>query len=171
MAVDLESLPVGDDAPRVVNVVVEVPVGSRNKYEFNRELGVMVRDRVLPGSVRYPMDYGFVPSTVAEDGDPLDILLAAYDPAFPGCVVRARAIGVLDMHDAEGPDPKVFAVPHDDPRFDDIEAVGDVPGQSLREIEQFLRVYKELEGDDEVDIRGWLDRDEAQELIRRAVRL
>ncbi|HWB71998.1 MAG TPA: inorganic diphosphatase [Egibacteraceae bacterium] len=170
MTVDLEKLPLGDDAPRVVNVVVEVPVGSRNKYEYDSQLGVIVRDRVLPGSVRYPMDYGFAPSTVADDGDPLDILLAAYDPAFPGCVVRARTIGVLDMHDVKGPDPKIFAVPDDDPRFADIGAVADVPAQNLREIEQFLRVYKELEGDEDVEIRGWLGPGEAHELIRSAAR-
>ncbi len=168
MTVDLESLPIGDDAPRVVNVVVEVPVGSRNKYEYDPDLGVIVRDRVLPGSVRYPMDYGFVPSTVADDGDPVDVILAAYDPAFPGCVIQARTIGVLDVHDKEGPDPKVFAVPRDDPRFADIQAVEDVPPQNLHEIEQFLKVYKELEGDHDVEIRGWLGVDEAHELIRRA---
>jgi inorganic pyrophosphatase len=170
MTRDLERLPVGDDAPRVVNVVVEVPLGSRNKYEYDRELGVIVRDRVLPGSVRYPMDYGFVPSTVADDGDPLDVLLAAYDPAFPGCVVQGRTIGVLDMCDAHGAAPKIFAVPEDDPRFADIQAITDVPAQNLREIEQFFRVYKQLEGDQDVEIRGWLGPDEAHDLIQKAAR-
>lgn len=83
MSVNFEELPIGENAPLLVNAIVEVPVGSRNKYEYDPELGVMVRDRVTPGAVRYPTDYGFVPSTVAEDGDPLDILVAAYDPAFP----------------------------------------------------------------------------------------
>ncbi|MBW3658785.1 MAG: inorganic diphosphatase [Actinobacteria bacterium] len=165
---DLERLPLGDDAPHVVNVVVEVPVGSRNKYEWDPDLQAMVRDRVLPGAVRYPMDYGFVPSTESADGDPLDVILAAYDPAFPGCVLQARPIGVLDMSDTSGDDRAILAVPDDDPRFDDIEDVGDLPRQNLQEIEDFFRTYKELEGDDEVEIRGWLDADAALELIRES---
>lgn len=169
MTVDLESLPVGDDAPHRVNVVVEAPVGSRNKYEYEPELGVIVRDRVLPGAVRYPMDYGFVPSTVADDGEALDIMLAAYDPAFPGCVVQARPIGVLDMVDVSGADRNVFAVPEDDPRFDGIRSIDDLPDQNLTEIEEFFEVYKRLEGDDEVRIEGWLDRDAAHRLISDAV--
>lgn len=165
---DLEQLPLGDDAPHVVNVVVEVPVGSRNKYEWDPDLQVIVRDRVLPGAVRYPMDYGFLPSTEADDGDPLDVILAAYDPAFPGCVLQARPIGVLDMSDVSGDDRTILAVPEDDPRFDDINDISDLPRQSLQEIEDFFRTYKELEGDDEVEIRGWLDVDAAHELIREA---
>lgn len=165
---DLEQLPMGDDAPHVVTVVVEVPVGSRNKYEWDPDLGVLARDRVLPGAVRYPMDYGFVPSTEAADGDPLDVILAAYDPAFPGCVLEARPIGVLDMSDVSGDDRTLLAVPDDDPRFDDITDVSDLPRQNLREMEDFFRAYKALEGDDEVDIRGWLDIDEAHRLLRES---
>jgi inorganic pyrophosphatase len=95
--VDLEALPIGEDAPGLVNVVVEVPVGSRNKYEYEPELGVIMRDRVLPGNVRFPADYGFVPSTESADGEPLDAMVAAYDPVFPGCVIRARVVGALEM--------------------------------------------------------------------------
>ena len=95
--VDLEALPIGEDAPGLVNVVVEVPVGSRNKYEYEPELGVIMRDRVLPGNIRYPADYGFVPSTESADGEPLDAMVAAYDPVFPGCVIRARVVGALEM--------------------------------------------------------------------------
>jgi inorganic pyrophosphatase len=120
--------------------------------------------------VRYPVDYGFVPSTVADDGDPLDVLLAAYDPAFPGCVVQGRTIGVLDMRDAHGPAATIFTVPEDDPRFADIRSVADVSAPNLREIEQFFRIYKQLEGDQDVEIRGWLGVDEACELIRKAMR-
>lgn len=167
---DLELLPIGDGAPAVVNMVVEVPLGSRNKYEYDPDLGVIVRDRVLPGAVRYPMDYGFLPSTVGDDGDPLDLILAAYDAAHPGCVVRARPIGVLDMDDVSGADRNVFAVPDDDPRFADIAHIDDLPDQNLREVEEFFTVYKRLEGDDDVDIHGWLDRDAAYDLIRSAHR-
>ena len=95
--VDLEALSIGEDAPELVNVVIEVPVGSRNKYEYEPELGVIMRDRVLPGNVRFPADYGFLPSTESADGEPLDAMVAAYDPVFPGCVLKARVVGALEM--------------------------------------------------------------------------
>jgi inorganic pyrophosphatase len=164
---NLEELPIGKDAPGLVNAVIEVPGGSRNKYEYDPGLGRIVRDRVLLGSVRYPADYGFVPSTLADDGDPLDVMVASYDPVFSGCVVRARPVGALHMTDREGEDYTVFALPQHDARFDGIDALGDLPGQSLAEIEQFFTIYKRLEGDDEAAIQGWLDRDGAYEIIRR----
>lgn len=170
MAIDLENLPLGEEAPRVVNAVVEVPVGSRNKYEYEPELGVIVRDRVLPGAVRYPTDYGFIPSTVTDRGDPLDIVVAAYDPAFPGCMVKARPIGALHITDSKGEEYNVFAVPEDDPRFADIGALEDLPDQNLREVEEFFEVYKRLEGDEEVEVRGWLSSEETHELILECAR-
>jgi inorganic pyrophosphatase len=166
METNLESLPIGEGAPRLVNAVVEVPVGSRNKYEYEPDLGVIVRDRVLPGAVRYPTDYGFVPSTLTDRGDALDIVMAAYDPAFPGCVVRVRPIGALHISDSKGEEHNVLAVPDDDPRFADIEALWDLPEENLREIEQFFEVYKRLEGDEEVEILGWVGLEETHELIR-----
>jgi len=165
MEPNLQTLPIGEDAPQLVNAVIEVPVGSRNKYEYEPNLGVIMRDRVLPGAVRYPTDYGFVPSTLTDRGDALDIVVAAYAPAFPGCVVRARPIGSLHITDSKGEEHNVLAVPDDDPRFADICALEDLPKESLREIEQFFEVYKRLEGDEEVQIRGWLGLDETHELI------
>lgn len=111
MEPNLETLPIGEDAPQLVNAVIEVPVGSRNKYEYEPNLGVIMRDRLLPGAVRYPTDYGFVPSTLTDRGDALDIVVAAYDPAFPGCVVRARPIGALHIADSKGEEHNVLAVP------------------------------------------------------------
>ena len=169
METNLEELPTGEDAPRLVNAVVEVPVGSRNKYEYEPDLGVIVRDRVLPGAVRYPTDYGFVPSTLTDRGDALDVVIAAYDPAFPGCVVRARPIGALHITDSKGEEHNVLAVPDDDPRFAEISALEDLPKENLREIEQFFEAYKRLEGDEEAQIRGWLGRDDTHELIRRCM--
>ena len=166
MSIDLEKLPIGENAPQLVNAIVEVPVGSRNKYEYDPDLGVMARDRVLPGAVRYPTDYGFIPSTVADDGDPLDILVAAYDPAFPGCLVRARPVGALDMSDSSGRDRTILAIPDDDPRFADIKSLDDLPDQNLTEVEEFFEVYKRLEGDKEVEIHGWLSLEEAHQVIR-----
>lgn len=154
MSINLEELPVGENAPFLVNAMVEVPVGSRNKYEYDPDLGIIVRDRVLPGAVRYPTDYGFVPSTVADDGDPLDILVAAYDPAFPGCRVRVRPVGALNMSDSSGRDRTILAVPDDDPRFADIKSLDDLPDQNLTEVEEFFEGYKRLEGDKEVEIHG-----------------
>ena len=165
MAVDLEALPLGDDAPRVVNAVVEIPLGSRNKYEWFPKLGLMARDRVLPGNVRYPVEYGFLPSTDYE-GDPIDVLVAAYEPTFPGCVVRARPVGAIHLTDTEGEEYKILTVPDDDPRFEAIKTIDDFLDQNLREIEQFMEVYKRLEGDEDAEVHGWLSLDETHDLIR-----
>ena len=170
MNVDLELLPIGEDAPELVNVVVEVPVGSRNKYEYEPELGVIVRDRVLPGNIRYPADYGFVPSTEGADGEPLDIMVAAYDPVFPGCVVQARVVGALEMTEAEESEYNIFAVPSGDPRFDDITTLEDMPEQNLHEIEQFFVAFKRLEGDEDAEVQGWCGPEETYEIIRQSTR-
>ncbi|MDQ3913295.1 MAG: inorganic diphosphatase [Actinomycetota bacterium] len=167
MNVDLESLPIGEDAPEVVNVVVEVPVGSRNKYEYEPELGTIVRDRVLPGNIRYPADYGFVPSTESADGEPLDVMVAAYDPVFPGCVLKARILGALEMDEGGETEYNIFAVPDDDPRFEDIRSLEDMPEQNLGEIEQFFVAFKRLEGDEEAEVRGWCGLEEAHEIIHQ----
>lgn len=164
MAVDLEALPLGDDAPQVVNAVVEIPVGSRNKYEWSPELGLIMRDRVLPGNVRYPVEYGFLPSTDYQ-GDPFDVLVAAYEPTFPGCVVRARPVGAMHLTDIDSEEYKIFVVPDDDTRFSGIDSLEDVLEQNLHEIEQFIKVYKQLEGDEDVEVHGWLTTEEAQALI------
>jgi inorganic pyrophosphatase len=165
MTLDLEALSIGADAPRVVHAVIEIPLGSRNKYEWDPGLGLVVRDRVLPGNIRYPTEYGFVPSTEYQ-GDPFDVLLAAYEPTFPGCIVRARPIGAMHLTDVESEEYKIFAVPDDDPRFSDIHEMDDLPGENLREIEQFIEVYKTLEGDKEVEVHGWLGSEDARGLIR-----
>jgi inorganic pyrophosphatase len=170
MNVDLEALPIGEDGPGVVNVVVEVPVGSRNKYEYEPELGVIMRDRVLPGNIRYPADYGFIPSTEGADGEPLDVMVAAHDPVFPGCVVKARVIGALEMYEGGQVEYNVFGLPSDDPRFDDIETLDDMPEQNLREIEQFFTAFKRLEGDEEAEVKGWCGPEETYEIIRESTR-
>ena len=167
MSPNLETLPMGEDAPRVVNAVVEVPVGSRNKYEYDEGLGAVMLDRVLPGSLRYPADYGFIPSTQTERGDALDVFVAAYDAVFPGCVVRVRPVGALETSDSNGHEFNIFAVPVGDPRFAGIESLDDLPGQSLQEVEQFYSTYKRLEGDDGVELLGWRSAEEAQEIITR----
>jgi len=140
--------------PGLIEVVVEIPRGSRNKYEFDKERGVLVLDRVLYSSVHYPTDYGFITGTLALDGDALDALVVVDEPTFPGCHVMARPIGVLDMHDEKGPDGKILAVPIGDPRFSSIRDLNDIDPHWLREIENFFQTYKALE-DKWTDVVGW----------------
>ncbi|HET9492794.1 MAG TPA: inorganic diphosphatase [Chloroflexia bacterium] len=150
-----------------VDVLVEIPRGSRNKYEFDHQRGVIRLDRVLYSSVHYPTDYGFVPRTLSEDGDELDALVMVEEPTFPGCLVVARPIGVLVMHDEKGPDSKVLAVPIREPRFAAVRTLADIPGHWLREIENFFETYKRLQ-DVETELEGWADRDIAVALIEES---
>jgi inorganic pyrophosphatase len=151
-----------------IEVVVEIPAGSRNKYEYDHEHQRFVLDRVLYSSVHYPGDYGFIEETLADDGDPLDVLVLISEPTFPGCVIRARPVGVLDMNDDKGHDYKILAVAHDDPRFDETNALADLSPHRLREIEHFFDIYKELEGR-QVVVRGWHDVTEAWRIIDESV--
>lgn len=152
-----------------VEVIIEIPQGSRNKYEYDHDSGVIRLDRVLHSSVHYPTDYGFMPDTLSKDGDPLDIMVLTYDPTFPGCHLRARPIAVLHMIDDKGSDEKILAVPVDDPRFDDITTLADMRGHWLREIENFFATYKLLEEKD-TDLLGWGNTEEAWGVIADARR-
>ena len=169
MGTSLQHIPIGDRAPEVVHAVIEIPYGSRNKYEYRPALDAIVRDRVLSTSVRYPTDYGFIPSTLTDDGDPLDILVAAFEPAFPGCILRARPVGVLDMTDEKGRDFKIFAVPDDDARFAEVRTLDDLPDIVPREVEHFFAIYKQLEAK-KVAVHGWDGRERAHSLIRQFAR-
>ncbi|MBK6765519.1 MAG: inorganic diphosphatase [bacterium] len=165
----LHELPSGPRIPNEIYVVVEVPYGHRNKYEYDSELGAIVLDRPLFSPVHYPGDYGFVPGTLADDGDPLDVLVLVKTPTFPGCVVAARPLGVLMMQDEKGGDEKVLAVPATDPSFETYHSLSDVPPHFLREMDHFFRVYKELEGK-HVTSMGWKDRWEAEQIIRDCIK-
>ena len=165
----LLDLPVGERAPEVVNAVIEIPLRSRSKYEYRPDLRIFARDRVLATSMQYPMDYGFIPSTASEDGDPLDILVASYEPTFPGCLLRVRPVGLLDMSDDKGRDQKIVAVPDDDKRFEEIHRLDDLPRYVLREVEHFFAVYKQLESKS-VTIHGWGALESSRELIVEAAR-
>lgn len=151
-----------------VEIVVEVPKGSRNKYEIDHATGVIRLDRQLFTATRYPADYGFIPDTLAEDGDPLDVLVLLDEPTFPGCRVRCRPIGVLWMSDEHGKDAKVLAVP-DDPRAG-WRDLGDLPDHLLREIQHFFDVYKDLEPGKRTEVGRWEGRAAAVEEIRRSRR-
>lgn len=139
-----------------VDVVIEIPQGSQNKYEVDHKTGRVRLDRVLYSPVHYPTEYGFVDETLSEDGDPIDVLVLATFPTFPGCVMRARIIGLLEMVDDKGIDNKLLAVAADDPRFDHIQSLTDVPAHRLKEIAHFFEHYKELENK-AVQIGGWKD--------------
>jgi inorganic pyrophosphatase len=150
-----------------IDVIIEIPQGSRNKYEFDHASGAIRLDRVLHSSVHYPTDYGFLPDTLSSDGDPLDVLVLVHEPTFPGCHVPVRPIGVLHMHDDKGKDEKILAVPVGDPRFDDIHDLPNLHEHWLREIENFFATYKSLEEKD-TDLDGWDDAETARGVIAEA---
>ena len=147
-------LPVGKQVPSEVTAIIEIPNGSRNKYELDKASGLFRLYRVLYSAVHYPGDYGFIPRTLAEDGDPLDILVLIEEPTFPGCQIDARPIGVLHMLDRGEPDEKILAVPAEDPLQNEAHDLTDLPEHRLREIAHFFQVYKDLEGR-RVEIVGW----------------
>lgn len=150
-----------------VLVLVEIPKGSRNKYEHDKKSGRFFLDRMLFSSVHYPADYGYVVDTLAEDGDPLDALVLVGEPTFPGCIIRARPVGLFEMWDEKGPDEKVLCVPVSDPQWNWIKALADVPAHLRREITHFFQIYKELEGKS-TRVGDWQDQDVAWRLIRAA---
>ena len=151
-----------------VVVFVEIPGGSRNKYEWDDEVGGIVLDRRLFTSMSYPADYGFVEGTVAEDGDPLDALVLVSDPTFPGCRIRVKPIGVFHMSDEKGPDEKVICVPEGDPTWGRLADIHDVPPRLRDEIEHFFQVYKDLDHEGKVVTRGFGNRTEADDAIAKA---
>ncbi len=156
-------------SPGLVNLVVEIPAGSRNKYEYCAEAGIMALDRVLHSSVRYPFDYGFVPNTLAEDGAPLDAMVIMQEPTFAGCLIKARPIGVLDMHDSGEYDGKLLCVPVADPRQKGITSIRQIAPNQLEDVAEFFRTHKSLE-DRVVVIDGWRDFDAVDELLLNCIK-
>ena len=152
------------------DVVIEIPRGSRNKYEVDHESGLIRLDRTLFTSTQYPADYGFVPDTLGEDGDPLDALVLVLEPTFPGCLVRSRPIGMFRMIDENGPDDKVLCVPASDPRQAALHDIDDLPHFERLEIEHFFLIYKQLEPGKGVEDRGWADRAAAEKEVEASRR-
>jgi len=148
-------------------VLVEIPKGSRNKYELDHDSGRLRLDRALHSAVHYPTDYGFIEDTISDDGDPLDALVMIEEPTFPGCLVDARPVGAFLMSDEKGGDEKILCIPLGDPTWQHIRELDDVPPHLLREIENFFQIYKQLEGKETVTI-GWRDRGVAEELLDKA---
>ena len=162
-------IPAGDKPPEIVNVVVEVISGSRDKYEYHLDWEAFVLDRVLHSSVVFPVEYGFIPQTWFADNDPLDIMVLSNEPAEVGCIIKARPIGMLIMEDEEGEDPKVLSVPISDPRFDGIRGIKDVHPHKLREIQEFFETYKRLEPHKFVRFKAWKNVEEARKTVNSAM--
>lgn len=166
-----EKIPIGKKSPDVVNVVIEIPKGSNNKYEFDEETGVFKLDRVLYSPFHYPLDYGFIPETRSEDGDHADALVLGGDPAPVGCYVSVRPVAILHMIDSGDLDAKILAVQEKNPRFDTIKDLKDIEAYNphlLKEISHFFATYKELQGK-KVEVKGWGNAAEAKAEIMKSV--
>lgn len=160
-------LPVGDQSPNVITAVIEIPRDAINKYEYDKRLHVFRLDRNLYSPVHYPGDYGFVPSTLAEDGDPLDVLVLVDAPSFSGCVMDVRPIGALEMLDQGLADEKVLCVGKNNPRYKDVTSFSQIYPHMLREITHFFSIYKDLEGK-RVEVKGWRDAEFARTKVVEA---
>jgi inorganic pyrophosphatase len=153
--------------PEVVTVLIEIPKGSRNKYEWDEDVKAIKLDRFLFSSVAYPTDYGFLPDTCAEDGDPLDVMVLVTDPTFPGCMIDVKVIALFRMTDDGAQDDKILCVPCNDPNWSPIDELDDVSDQLRNEIEHFFSIYKQPEGKS-VEVDGWYPRAEALKTIKAA---
>ncbi|NEP86929.1 MAG: inorganic diphosphatase [Okeania sp. SIO2C2] len=165
---DLSLIPAQPE-PGLINVLIEIPAGSKNKYEFDKDLQAFALDRVLYSSVQYPYDYGFVPNTLADDGDPLDGMVIMDEPTFPGCVIAARPIGMLEMIDGGDRDEKILCVPDKDPRYTEVKSLQDIAPHRLEEIAEFFRTYKNLQKK-VTEILGWKDVDHVMPLVEKFVK-
>ncbi|MFN0166027.1 MAG: inorganic diphosphatase [Bryobacteraceae bacterium] len=167
MSTCLYDLDPGPGCPETVNMIVEIPRNSTNKYEYDKASGLFRLDRPLYSPMHYPGDYGFIPGTIADDRDPMDVLVLVEEPSFPGCLIEVRPIGLLNMTDNEEGDQKVLAVPTRNPRYDQVHTLDQIFPHVRREIEHFFTIYKELEGKS-TRMDGWLRPPEAREAILRA---
>jgi inorganic pyrophosphatase len=165
--VKLYDIDPGPNCPEVVRVIIEIPKGSANKYEYNVDLNVFRLDRTLYSPMHYPGDYGFVPGTRAEDGDPMDVLVLVQSPSFTGCLQEVRPVGILNMVDQQEKDRKVIAVPWRDPRYTQVHTMDQIFPHVRREIEHFFTIYKELEGR-VTTMEGWGGPDDARRAILKS---
>lgn len=165
---DLSRIP-AQPKPGLVNVLIEIPGGSKNKYEFDKDLNAFALDRVLYSSVQYPYDYGFIPNTLADDGDPLDGMVILDQPTFPGCVIAARPIGMLEMIDGGDRDEKLLCVPAKDPRYAEVKTLSNLAPHRLEEIAEFFRSYKNLEKK-VTEILGWKGPETVQALVDECIK-
>jgi inorganic pyrophosphatase len=168
----IDAIAIGDNPPHDVNVLIEVPMGGQPiKYELNKEAGTLVVDRFLYTPMSYPGNYGFVPHTLSDDGDPIDVLICNTRPLMPGCVINVRPVGVLIMEDNAGQDEKILAVPspHLTRRWEHVHNYSDLPSITVEQIEHFFEHYKDLEPGKWVKIGDWYGAEKARELIVEAI--
>jgi inorganic pyrophosphatase len=165
-----KDIPAGDKPPELLNMVVEVIMGSRDKYEYNPQWESFVLDRIIPSSVVFPVDYGFVPQTWFDDEDPLDIMVLSYEPLEVGCVVKVRVIGVLIVEDEKGEDPKILSVLVNDARFEGYKDITDVHKHQLVEIQEFFETYKRLEPRKWVRFKEWKNAEEAEKIVNYSIK-
>lgn len=163
-----KSIPSGPKSPEIVYCLVEIPKGGTNKYEFDHQLNQLILDRVLPGSVFYPTEYGYIPSTLAEDNDPLDIMVMVSSPTIPGCLIRSRVLGGLEITDTGERDTKIIAVGEDDPRMNDYQDLGDVSSAVREEIADFWESYANLQLSKEIRVGEWLTKEKAYQIIKES---
>ena len=161
----------GEKAPEMVNVIVECPKGSKNKYEIDKETGLIKLDRAMKTSQDYPFDYGFVPQTLWEDGDALDVVLLSTYPLAPGILVDARVVGVMHMVDCGESDDKILAVPAKDPRWDMVKTLKDVNPHTLKEMQHFFETYKSIEDGKKVVIKGFEGKKEALVAVKKGIKM
>lgn len=166
----LHDITAGGHTPDIINVIIEIPKGSKNKYEVDKETGLIHLDRAMHSSQDYPFDYGFMPQSHWEDGDPLDVVVLTTYPLAPGILVKVRPVGIMNMIDDGDSDAKIIAVPQKDPRFDEIHDLGDVNKHTIKEIEHFFATYKKIQNK-EVVINGFGDAKAAKEAIVHSQKL
>jgi len=166
----LRAMPERVDASDELLALIEIPKGSRNKYEYDEKVDAIILDRFLSSSMVYPTDYGYLIGHRGRDGDPLDAMVCVSEPTFPGCVIPVKPIALFKMRDEKGEDDKVVCVPNHDPGWNTAETLEDIPEQLQREITHFFSVYKQLEGKD-VEVEGWRPLEEAREVLEDGRRL
>lgn len=165
-----KDIPSGENPPTILNAVIEVISGSRDKYEYRSGWEAFVLDRIIPSSVIFPVEYGFVPQTFSDDNDPLDIMVLSYEPLEVGCIVRVRVIGALIIEDEHGDDPKILSVLVDDKRFEEYFNIKAVNPHKLKEIQEFYETYKRLEPHKWVKFKEWIDIRGAKEIVNYTIK-
>ncbi len=160
----------GNNLPDEVLAVIEIPKGSNNKYEYDKQNEAFMVDRVLYSPVYYPGDYGFIPKTTYDDGDPMDIMVLIDQPTFSGCIIKSRPIGIMKMIDTGDKDWKILAVPVDDPKYFDVNDITDIDQHTLDKIAEFFKTYKTLEGK-KVEVLGWEDKKSAKKELMRSIEM
>lgn len=165
---DYMMIPPGTGEPSVANMIVEIPKGRRTKFEVDKQTGLIKMDRYLYSSAVYPGDYGFIPQTLAEDHDPLDVLVMVNEPTFSGCLIETRVVGIFKMRDKGQNDFKILGVPNKDPLFEAMRKIEDVPKHFLREVEHFFSTYKQLEGVT-IEPLGWASHDDGAVEVRSCI--